>query len=66
MQAEGVQPDSFTSVGVLNTCASLVALEEGRDCCSSTKFILKIVGRASMVRDVTHFQEWVCSCMDYW
>jgi hypothetical protein len=30
MQAEGVQPDSFTFVGVLNACASLVALEEGR------------------------------------
>ncbi|CAK9260975.1 unnamed protein product [Sphagnum jensenii] len=37
-----------------------------RDCRSSTKFISKIVGRASMVRDVTHFQERVCSCMDYW
>jgi hypothetical protein len=30
MQAEGVQPNSFTFVGVLNACASLVALEEGR------------------------------------
>ncbi|KAH8964129.1 hypothetical protein BDL97_04G048000 [Sphagnum fallax] len=30
MQAEGVGPDSFTFVGVLNACASLVALEEGR------------------------------------
>ncbi|CAM6023970.1 unnamed protein product [Sphagnum balticum] len=30
MQAEGVRPDSFTFVGVLNACASLVAPEEGR------------------------------------
>jgi pentatricopeptide repeat protein len=31
MQEEkGVQPDSFTFVGALNACASLVALEEGR------------------------------------
>jgi pentatricopeptide repeat protein len=30
MQQEGVQPDSVTFVGVLNACASLVALEEGR------------------------------------
>ncbi|CAM6077302.1 unnamed protein product [Sphagnum tenellum] len=27
---EGVQPDSVTFVGMLNACASLVALEEGR------------------------------------
>ncbi len=30
MQQEGVQPDSVTFVGVLNACASFVALEEGR------------------------------------
>jgi pentatricopeptide repeat protein len=30
MQQEGVQPDSVTFVGVVNACASLVALEEGR------------------------------------
>jgi hypothetical protein len=30
MQQEGVQPDSVTFVGVLNACASAVALEEGR------------------------------------
>jgi hypothetical protein len=30
MQQEGVQPDSVTSVGVLNACASVMALEEGR------------------------------------
>jgi pentatricopeptide repeat protein len=30
MQQEGVQPNSVTFVGVLNACASLVALEEGR------------------------------------
>jgi pentatricopeptide repeat protein len=30
MQQEGVQPSSFTFVGVVNACASLVALEEGR------------------------------------
>jgi pentatricopeptide repeat protein len=29
MQQEGVQPDSVTFVGVLNACASVVALEEG-------------------------------------
>ncbi|KAH8973473.1 hypothetical protein BDL97_01G050500 [Sphagnum fallax] len=30
MQQEGVQPDGITFVGVLNACASVVALEEGR------------------------------------
>jgi pentatricopeptide repeat protein len=30
MQQEGVQPNSFTFVGVVNACASLVALEVGR------------------------------------
>ncbi|KAH8939546.1 hypothetical protein BDL97_15G042500 [Sphagnum fallax] len=30
MQEEGVQPAPFTLVGVLNACASVVALEEGR------------------------------------
>jgi len=30
MQQEGVRPDSVTFVGVLNACASIVALEEGR------------------------------------
>ncbi len=30
MQQESVQPNSATFVGVLNTCASIVTLEEGR------------------------------------
>ncbi|CAM6030174.1 unnamed protein product [Sphagnum balticum] len=30
MQSSGVQPDSVTFVGLLNACASAVALEEGR------------------------------------
>ncbi|CAM6065209.1 unnamed protein product [Sphagnum tenellum] len=30
MQQEGVQPDTGTYVGVLNACASIMALEEGR------------------------------------
>jgi len=30
MQEEGVQPAPLTLVGVLNACASVVALEEGR------------------------------------
>jgi len=30
MQQEGVQPDTITYVGVLNACASIMALEEGR------------------------------------
>ncbi len=30
MQQEGVQPDPVTYVGVLNACANVVALEEGR------------------------------------
>ncbi|CAM6061598.1 unnamed protein product [Sphagnum tenellum] len=32
MQQEGVQPSSFTFVGVVNACVSLVTLEEGRTC----------------------------------
>ncbi|CAM6077419.1 unnamed protein product [Sphagnum tenellum] len=30
LQQEGVEPNSFTFVGVLNACASVAALEEGR------------------------------------
>ncbi len=30
MQQEGVQPNSVTFVGVLNACASVLALEVGR------------------------------------
>jgi pentatricopeptide repeat protein len=30
MKQEGVQPNSITFVGVLDPCASIVALEEGR------------------------------------
>jgi len=30
MQQEGVQPDSGTFVGVMNACASILVLEEGR------------------------------------
>jgi pentatricopeptide repeat protein len=30
MQHEGVQPNSVTFVGVLNACASIIALDEGR------------------------------------
>jgi hypothetical protein len=36
---------------------------------TSTKFISKIVGRAIIVRDANHFhhfEDGVCSCMDYW
>jgi hypothetical protein len=29
MQLEGVQPVSVTFLGVLNACASMIALEEG-------------------------------------
>jgi hypothetical protein len=39
------------------------------DCHTSIKFISKIVGRAIMVRDANrfhHFEDGVCSCMDYW
>ncbi|CAM6061095.1 unnamed protein product [Sphagnum tenellum] len=39
------------------------------DCHTSTKFISKIVRRAIMVRDTNHFhhfEDCVCSCMDYW
>ncbi|CAM6025802.1 unnamed protein product [Sphagnum balticum] len=39
------------------------------DCHTSTKFIAKLVGRTIMVRDANrfhHFQDGVCSCMDYW
>jgi pentatricopeptide repeat protein len=30
MQHKGVRPDSFTFVALLNACASIVAIEEGR------------------------------------
>ncbi len=40
-----------------------------KDCHTSTKFISKIVGRSITVRDANrfhHFEDGVCSCMDYW
>jgi pentatricopeptide repeat protein len=40
-----------------------------KDCHTSTKFISKIVRRTIMVRDANrfhHFEDGVCSCMDYW
>jgi pentatricopeptide repeat protein len=37
MQQENVQPNSFTFVAVLNACASIDALEEGR--CAHAKII---------------------------
>ncbi|KAH8948882.1 hypothetical protein BDL97_10G001000 [Sphagnum fallax] len=40
-----------------------------KDCHTSTKFISKIVRRVIMVRDANrfhHFEDGVCSCMDYW
>jgi pentatricopeptide repeat protein len=40
-----------------------------KDCHTSAKFISKIVRRAIMVRDANrfhHFEDGVCSCMDYW
>jgi pentatricopeptide repeat protein len=39
------------------------------DCHTATKFITKIVGRRIIVRDANrfhHFEDGVCSCMDYW
>jgi pentatricopeptide repeat protein len=39
------------------------------DCHNSTKFISKLVGRTIIVRAANrfhHFQDGVCSCMDYW
>ncbi|CAK9278386.1 unnamed protein product [Sphagnum jensenii] len=44
-------------------------LQVCEDCHTSTKFISKIVGRGIMVRDANrfhHFENGVCSCMDYW
>jgi pentatricopeptide repeat protein len=44
-------------------------LQVCEDCHTSIKFISKIVGRAIMVRDANrfhHFEDGVCSCMDYW
>ncbi|CAM6061539.1 unnamed protein product [Sphagnum tenellum] len=44
-------------------------LQVCEDCHSSTKFISKIVGREIIVRDANrfhHFEDGVCSCMDYW
>jgi hypothetical protein len=38
------------------------------DCHTSTKFISKIIGRSIMVRDPNrfhHFEDGVCSCLDY-
>jgi hypothetical protein len=39
------------------------------DCHTATKFTTKIVGRRIIVRDANrfhHFEDGVCSCMDYW
>ncbi len=40
-----------------------------KNCHTSRKFISKIVGRVIVVRDSNHFhhfEDGVCSCMDYW
>ncbi|CAM6010728.1 unnamed protein product [Sphagnum balticum] len=61
MQQQGMVPDSFTFIRVLNACASLRALEEGRH------IHMQIV--ESCVRDGNrfhHFEDGVCSCRDYW
>jgi pentatricopeptide repeat protein len=52
MKQEGVDPNSVTFVGVLNACASVVALEEGR--CVHQELIqsgleLDVFVRSSMV-----------------
>jgi hypothetical protein len=60
--------------GLINTVAGIPLqirknLQVCEDCHTSTKFISKIVGRAMVVRDancVHHFEDGVCSCMDYW
>jgi hypothetical protein len=60
--------------GLINTALS-TPLQMGKnpwvckDCHTSTKFISKIFGIAIMVRDANHlhhFEDGVCSCMDYW
>jgi hypothetical protein len=60
--------------GLINTaCGTPLRIRKNlricKDCHTSTKFISKIVGRAIMVRDANrfhHFEDGVCSCMDYW
>jgi len=39
MQQEGVQPVAVIFTGVLNACASIVALEVGRHICESDVFV---------------------------
>jgi hypothetical protein len=56
--------------GLINTTPStpLRIRKSCKDCHTSTKFISKIVGRSIMVRDANcfhHFEDGVCSCMDY-
>jgi len=60
--------------GLINTApSSPLQIRENlrvcEDCQTSTKFISKIVGKGIMVRDANcfhHFENGVCSCMDYW
>jgi hypothetical protein len=61
-------------VGLINTAPGTPLrirknLRVCKDCHTSRKFISKIVGRVIMVRDSKHFhhfEDGVCSCMDYW
>ncbi|CAK9236557.1 unnamed protein product [Sphagnum troendelagicum] len=60
--------------GLINTApGSPLRIRKNLQVCedyhTSTKFISKIVGRGIMVRDANrfhHFENGVCSCMDYW
>ncbi len=62
------------AVGLINTAPGTPLqirknLRVCKDCHTSRKFISKIVGRVIMVRDSNHFhhfEDGVCSCMDYW
>ncbi|CAK9213816.1 unnamed protein product [Sphagnum troendelagicum] len=62
------------ALGLINTAPGtplriIKNLQVCEDCHTSTKFISKIVGRAIMVRDANrfhHFEDDVCSCLDYW
>jgi hypothetical protein len=56
--------------GLINTTPStpLRLRKSCKDCHTSTKFISKIVRRSIVVRDANcfhHFEDGVCSCMDY-
>jgi hypothetical protein len=58
----------FINIALSTPLRTIKSLQACEDCHISTQFISKIVGKTIMVKDANHFHHFeddVCSCMDY-